>query len=100
MLPEIPVVGSVAITSNWTSGAWSEVVVKRPLFGSMLTFGTVWGLVYQCDRIRQVKLLSVGGARSHKLRAAAIGDVVEAVNGSDLNRGQAAKRSPRGWRFR
>ena len=34
---DIPVVGSVAVTSNCTSAVPPEVVVKRPVFESMLT---------------------------------------------------------------
>jgi len=46
MLSEIPVVGSVAITSNWTAVAGPEVVVKRPLIGLILTLGGI-GFVLQ-----------------------------------------------------
>jgi hypothetical protein len=46
MLSEIPVVGSVAITSNWTAVAGPAVVVKRPLLESILTLGGL-GFVLQ-----------------------------------------------------
>jgi len=47
MVPEIPVVGSLAITWNWTSVVKPDVVVKRPALVSMLTFGITVGLVLQ-----------------------------------------------------
>jgi hypothetical protein len=46
MLSEIPVVGSIAITCNWTAVAGPAVVVKRPLLGSILTLGGL-GFVVQ-----------------------------------------------------
>ena len=50
MLSEIPVVGSVAITSNWTAVAGPEVVVKSPLLGSILTLGGL-GFVLQVTEL-------------------------------------------------
>ena|ERR1700756_3652673 len=51
MVPEIPVVGSVAITWNWTRVVRPDVVVKRPLLVSMLTFGMTLGLVLQSTEV-------------------------------------------------
>jgi len=51
MEPEIPVVGSVAITWNCTNEVRPDVVVKRPLLVSMLTFGITAGLVLQLTEV-------------------------------------------------
>jgi len=51
MDPEIPVVGSLAITWNCTNEVRPDVVVKRPLLVSMLTFGITAGLVLQLTEV-------------------------------------------------
>ena len=84
MLSEIPVVGSVAITSNWTAVAGPEVVVKRPLLGSILTLGGL-GFVLQVTESVISICCSIGGAGGHKLFAAAVSNVAEAVLRSHLD---------------
>ena len=44
---EIPVIGSVAITSNCTDFVGPEVVVKSPVFDAILTLSIDRGLVLQ-----------------------------------------------------
>ena len=51
MDPEIPVVGSLAITWNCTNEVRPDVVVKRPLLVSMLTFGVTARLVLQLTEV-------------------------------------------------